>query len=98
MGSDLSKITPSTGFTIEIGSATTVLIASKVGIPVSTTHCKVGSVVMVGQVSGTKGVNWKLFGEISIAWLLTVPVSALFSAGAMAIFKHFLYEAPKASG
>lgn len=84
MGKDLTKITPSTGFTIEIGSALTVLLATKVGIPVSTTHCKVGSVVMVGKARKSKqGVNWRLFGNISIAWVLTVPITALFSAFAM---------------
>lgn len=91
MGQDLTKITPSTGFTIEIGSAITVLLATKLGLPVSTTHCKVGSVVMVGKASKSKqGVNWRLFGSISAAWILTVPVTALFSAFAMWLLKFTL--------
>lgn len=50
------------GFTIEVGSAFTVLLASKIGIPISTTHCKVGSVVFVGYFSSSKrGVDWSLF-------------------------------------
>ncbi|XP_035218329.1 sodium-dependent phosphate transporter 1-A-like isoform X2 [Stegodyphus dumicola] len=70
------------GFTIEIGSATTVLMASKIGLPISTTHCKVGSVVFVGFVRArsTKEVDLKLFRNIVLAWLVTLPFTALLSA------------------
>lgn len=87
MGNDLTKITPSSGFTIEIGAALTVLLASKAGLPISTTHCKVGSVVMVGRIRHKEGVNWKLFRNIAIAWILTVPLTALCAAGAMALLQ-----------
>ncbi|XP_053657607.1 sodium-dependent phosphate transporter 2 [Anopheles marshallii] len=101
IGNDLTKITPSTGFTIEIGAALTVLIASKIGLPISTTHCKVGSVVFVGQANSRpmsdesskhshhavtaqqKAVDWGLFRNIVYAWVVTVPVAALLSAGFM---------------
>lgn len=85
IGEDLTKITPSTGFTIEIGAAFTVLLASKIGIPISTTHCKVGSIVFVGYFSSSTkgGVDWKIFRNIVYAWLVTVPVAALLSAGCM---------------
>ena len=83
MGNDLTKITPSSGFTIEIGAATTVLLASKIGLPISTTRCKVGSVVMVGRVRAKEGVNWDVFLNIAIAWILTVPMTALCSGGAL---------------
>lgn len=92
MGSDLVKITPSTGFTIEIGAAVTVLLASKIGLPVSTTHCKVGSVVMVGKANSSsskqgQGVNWRLFANIAAAWILTVPLTGGMTAATMALLK-----------
>uniref|UniRef100_A0A023EYR0 Phosphate transporter n=1 Tax=Triatoma infestans TaxID=30076 RepID=A0A023EYR0_TRIIF len=91
IGEDLTKITPSTGFTIEIGAALTVLLASKIGIPISTTHCKVGSVVFVGWVSSSSaGVDWHLFRNIISAWVVTVPVAGLLSGGFMAILRPFV--------
>lgn len=75
----------------------TVLLASKIGLPISTTHCKVGSVVFVGYTSGRQNsaedvdaglpreqaVDWKLFVNIVYAWVVTVPVSAALSASFM---------------
>ncbi|KAF6207441.1 hypothetical protein GE061_018684 [Apolygus lucorum] len=81
IGEDLTKITPTTGFSIEIGAAMTVLLASKIGIPISTTHCKVGSVVFVGWAgSSSSGVDWRLFRNIISAWIVTVPVAGVLSA------------------
>ncbi|CAL8096316.1 unnamed protein product [Calicophoron daubneyi] len=75
IGEDLTTITPSSGVCIEIGSALTVLVASKIGLPISTTHCKVGSVVAVGRARSRDNVNWGIFRNILIAWLVTLPVS-----------------------
>ena len=53
----------------------TVLIASNLGIPISTTHCLVGAVILVGMLRSRHVTEWKVFLNIVIAWLVTVPVS-----------------------
>ncbi|MEE6460216.1 hypothetical protein FKM82_000897 [Ascaphus truei] len=88
MGKDLTPITPSSGFCIEVMCALTVLVASNVGIPISSTHCKVGSVVAVGWIRSRKAVDWRLFRNIFLAWFVTVPVAGLFSAAVMALFQY----------
>ncbi|KAH3709863.1 sodium-dependent phosphate transporter 1-like isoform X2 [Dreissena polymorpha] len=88
LGEDLTKITPSSGFCIEVGSALTVLIASNIGIPISTTHCKVGSIVFVGWFRSRAGVDWKLFRNIIIAWFVTLPIAGGLSAGFMAALRY----------
>ncbi|XP_035658128.1 sodium-dependent phosphate transporter 1-like [Branchiostoma floridae] len=87
VGEDLTPITPSSGFTIEIGAATTVLIASNIGIPISTTHCKVGSIVFVGWLRSRTSVDWKLFRNIVFAWVVTLPVAGGISAAVMALLR-----------
>lgn len=91
MGEDLTKITPSSGFCIEIGAALTVLIASNAGIPISTTHCKVGSIVFVGWFRSNQGVDWKLFRNIVFAWLVTLPVAGGLSAAFMAVLRQVVH-------
>ncbi|XP_069020224.1 sodium-dependent phosphate transporter 1-B [Embiotoca jacksoni] len=90
MGRDLTPITPSSGFSIELASALTVVVASNIGLPVSTTHCKVGSVVAVGWLRSRKAVDWRLFRNIFMAWFVTVPISGLISAAIMAIFIYVI--------
>uniref|UniRef100_H2ZJU6 Phosphate transporter n=1 Tax=Ciona savignyi TaxID=51511 RepID=H2ZJU6_CIOSA len=83
IGKNLTKVTPSRGFCIELMTAVTVLVASNVGLPVSTTHCKVGSVVSIGWLRSRAAVDWSLVRNIALAWFVTVPVSGLLSAGVM---------------
>jgi inorganic phosphate transporter, PiT family len=80
IGEGLTKVTCSRGFNIEMGSALTVMIGSRLGLPLSTTHCKVGSVVGVGLAEGAAAVNWGMVAQIACGWLVTVPVSAGVSA------------------
>lgn len=82
------------GFCIEVGSALTVLVASNVGIPISTTHCKVGSVVCVGRVRSRESVDWKLFRNIILAWVVTLPVSGGLSALSMLGYRAILNAVP----
>eukprot|EP00186_Timspurckia_oligopyrenoides_P002664 CAMPEP_0182450798 /NCGR_PEP_ID=MMETSP1172-20130603/43374_1 /TAXON_ID=708627 /ORGANISM="Timspurckia oligopyrenoides, Strain CCMP3278" /LENGTH=669 /DNA_ID=CAMNT_0024648521 /DNA_START=111 /DNA_END=2120 /DNA_ORIENTATION=+ len=82
IGKKLTKITPSRGFSIELGAACCVLLASRLGLPVSTTHCQVGATVGVGLAEGKLStINWMQFGLIFVGWVATVVLCGLFSAG-----------------
>ncbi|CAF0988423.1 unnamed protein product [Brachionus calyciflorus] len=87
IGEDLTKITASSGFVIELASAITVLGASLLNIPVSTTHCKVGSVVFTGRIRSKESVDWSLFRNIIIAWIVTVPVTGTIAGCCQFILK-----------
>ncbi|KHJ92097.1 phosphate transporter family protein [Oesophagostomum dentatum] len=86
VGSEVTHINPASGFAIEFGAVTTTIIASKFGLPISTTQCLIGSIVVVGCVCG-EGVKWSVFRDIIIAWLATLPMSILLSAGIMFLLK-----------
>lgn len=81
IGVNLVRVTPSRGFTIELGAAIVVLLGSRLGIPLSTTHCQVGATVGVGVLEGKGGINWKLFVEVFAGWILTLVVAAAVAAG-----------------
>ncbi|KAK6109434.1 Phosphate transporter family protein [Brugia pahangi] len=91
VGSEMSNINPASGFTIEFGAAVTALLASKAGLPISTTHCLVGSVVAVGVVkSRSAGVRWSIFRNIFLSWVVTLPASGIVAAGSMLLMKFLL--------
>ena len=81
IGKELTKVTPSRGFVMELSAATTVVIASRTAIPVSTTHCQVGSVVGCGLVDGKKNIDWYILKKVIFSWIITLPVAGLISAG-----------------
>jgi len=91
IGMKLIKVTPTRGFAIEIGAFLVVIIGTNLGIPLSTTHCKVGATVAVGMcetggVSGqAKGVNWKLMGKIGSMWVLTLAFASVISSSMFAV-------------
>ena len=66
---------------LELASATTVVIASRIGIPISTTHSQVGAVTGCGLVDGHKNVDWTIFLKIIASWLVTLPIAGLIAAG-----------------
>ncbi len=79
VGSKITTLTNTRGFAVDFGAASTVLVASNLGLPVSTTHAAVGAVVGVGIARGFSAVDFRVLGRIVIYWLLTVPIAALTS-------------------
>ncbi len=79
LGNGICYHSPSRGYSMEFGAAITVLLASKLGIPVSTTQCITGATIAVGMMSGIRSVNWRRCLTIFGSWLVTVPVVALYS-------------------
>jgi PiT family inorganic phosphate transporter len=75
VGKSITELTPTRGFSAEFSAASVVLICSKLGLPVSTTHTLVGAVVGVGFAQGLGAVNLKVMRTIIISWLLTLPVA-----------------------
>jgi PiT family inorganic phosphate transporter len=80
MGSRITKLRPVGGFAAETGGALSILIATKFGIPVSTTHTITGAIVGVGATTRLSAVRWGVAGRIVWAWILTIPAAALMSA------------------
>lgn len=79
IGKKITELTPTRGFSAEFGAATTILLASKLGLPISTTHALIGAVLGVGMARGLKAINLKTIKEIVISWIVTIPLCALFS-------------------
>ena len=79
MGRSITKITPSRGFAATFGAATSVLICSKLGLPISTSHCAVGGVVGVGFVKGAGSIDFRVLKRIGLSWIITIPAAAFLS-------------------
>lgn len=80
MGSKITKLRPVGGFCAETGGGITVIIASTLGIPVSTTHTITGAIVGVGSTKRLSSVRWGVAGRIVWAWVLTIPMAAAIAA------------------
>ncbi|VUD66526.1 Low-affinity inorganic phosphate transporter 1 [Thalassocella blandensis] len=76
IGKKITELTPSRGFAAELGAAATVVLASGVGLPVSTTHTLVGAVLGVGLARGIGALNLRVIGSIFLSWIVTLPAGA----------------------
>jgi inorganic phosphate transporter, PiT family len=79
VGKKITEITPSRGLSAEMGTATTVLLCSALGLPISTTFVLVGAVMGVGFARGFGAIDLRVIRKILMSWLVTIPVSALLS-------------------
>jgi PiT family inorganic phosphate transporter len=80
MGSKITRLTPMQGFCAETGGAITLFLATALGIPVSTTHTITGAIVGVGAARRVSAVRWNIAKNIVVAWVITMPMSALIAA------------------
>jgi inorganic phosphate transporter, PiT family len=76
IGRKITELTPSRGFAAELGAAATVVLASGIGLPISTTHTLVGAVLGVGLARGIAAINMRVIGTIFMSWLITLPAGA----------------------
>jgi len=90
VGRKITEITPTRGFAAAFGTATSVLVFSKLGMPISTTFVIVGAVMGVGFARGFAALDLKVIRGIFASWLVTIPVSAVLSAIAFWILRALL--------
>jgi len=88
VGKKITQLTPSRGFAAELAAATTIVITSGTGIPVSTTHTLVGAVLGVGMARGIEAIDLRVVARILVSWVVTIPAGAV-----LAIFFFFVFKA-----
>ena len=86
IGEKIVKLTPSKGFAAQLAAALTVVLASQLDMPVSTTHTLVGAVIGIGLVEGISTINIKSVNSIFLSWVITLPAGALLSIIFLEIF------------
>jgi PiT family inorganic phosphate transporter len=91
IGENIIALQPSSGFCAELATATTILIASRLGLPVSTSHALVGGVVGIGLVQNLNSIKFQTLKGIAAAWLITIPVSAGLSAAIFSIARILFF-------
>ena len=89
MGTRLTRLKPRSGFCAETGAAISILIATWLGLPVSTTHVVTGAIAGVGSIQRVRAVRWNVASSIVVAWVLTIPAAAIISALSFFVVRHF---------
>lgn len=87
IGKKITELVPTRGFSAELAAAATVVLASRTGIPVSTTHIAVGAVMGVGMARGIGALNLQVIGGIFMSWIVTLPVG-----GGLAILFFYIFK------
>ncbi len=90
VGKKITQLTPSRGFAAELAAATTIVIASGTGIPISTTHTLVGAVLGVGMARGIEAIDLRVVSRIFVSWVVTIPAGAFLAILFFTIFKYVL--------
>jgi inorganic phosphate transporter, PiT family len=91
IGRKITQLTPSRGFAANIAAATTIVLASRLGFPISTTHTLVGAVFGIGLARGIESLNLQLIRDIIISWIVTIPAGASL-AGLTYVVLHLLFR------
>ena len=91
VGYEITKLEPIQGFAAESSASCVILIASFLGMPVSSTHMIVGSVTGVGAAKGLANVRWKTGKKLVVAWVLTLPAAAFISGGFFYLLIQFKF-------
>jgi PiT family inorganic phosphate transporter len=87
IGTKITELTPTRGYCATLAAATTVVLASKTGLPVSTTQIAVGAVMGVGLARGVGAIDLRVIGNIVLSWLITLPAGAILAAVFFFLFK-----------
>jgi PiT family inorganic phosphate transporter len=90
VGEKITQLTPSRGFAAELAAATTIVIASGTGMPISTTHTLVGAVLGVGLARGIDAIDLRVVARILVSWVVTIPAGAFLAIVFFFIFKTIL--------
>lgn len=89
IGRKITPLTPSRGFAANIGAASTIVLASRLGFPISTTHTLVGAVLGVGLARGIESLNLRMVRDIVISWVITIPAGAFIAILIYYVLKFF---------